>query len=124
MTTVSEGPYAPSPVAPDDRAWGQGLQQQLPELAPLHLGAASGGVIGPVRQDGAVRCHVAGRLAAFEDEGPEAVHQAGGTNPVLSVVVVDVEHAALAPGLSRRLRFVDRGRDSMNRQGSCQCQSR
>jgi hypothetical protein len=107
-------------LAPLDRPGGQGFEQDPPQVAAEHLGTPAGAVVGLLEQQGAVRVEHAGGLGALVDDGVELVGEAGRGQGGLPVVLVQVELAALGPGLRRRLRLVDRGRDAVDVQDAGQ----
>jgi hypothetical protein len=97
-----------------DRPLGQGFDQQLAQFAAQHLGPPARAVVGLFQQHGAVAVERARGLTALVDQGAETVDQAGGLQRDLSVMVMDVEQAALGAGLGRRFGLIDRRGDAVD----------
>ena len=117
VTSCRPSPSGADPgdlAPPPDRAGRERVEQELPQVAAEHLGAAAGAVVGLVEQDSAVRVEHPRRLAALVDEAAELVEQAGRLQGELPVVLVDVELAALGAGAGRGLGLVDRRRDAVD----------
>ncbi len=109
MATASEGTDAAGLAPPADGARGERVEQNLAQIAALHLGPSSRTVVASVEEDAPIAVEEPHRLTAFEDEALEFVHQAGRLQSELPVVVVDVEHPPLRARQRRGLRFVHCG---------------
>ena len=106
-TSVTLRPHWTVPV-------GQRVEQDPAQVAAEHLGAYTRAVVGLVEQHRAVLVEHARRLAAFVDDLAELVGEAGRLERELSVVLVDVELAALRASRRRGLRLVDRRGDAVD----------
>jgi hypothetical protein len=100
VAAPAEGPGGADLAAPPDGPGRERVEQHLPQLAALHLGAAARAVVGLVEQDGPVPVEDPHRLTALQDESAELVRQTRRPQGRLAVVLVDVEHPAL--GARRR----------------------
>lgn len=100
MAAVAERTGTADLVTPPHGAGRERVEQNLPQVAALHLRASTGPVVGPVEPDGAVRVEDPQCLAALQNNGPELVRQPGRLDRELPVVVVDVQQSAL--GARRR----------------------
>ncbi len=96
MAALAQCPRTGHLAPPPDRAARERVEQQVPQLAALHLGTLAGAVVGSVEQDGPVRVEDPVGLAAFEDECAEPLGQARRLQRRLAGPGVDVEHPALA----------------------------
>jgi hypothetical protein len=89
VAPVAQGPGAGDLPSPVDRAVGQGVQQQVTQVATVHLRPTTCAVV-------AEQAH---GLTALVDDLEEVVVQTGGVQGFLPVLRVDVEHPALRTGL-------------------------
>lgn len=120
VTAPGQGTDARGLAAPLDGVAGERVEQDLPQLAALYLGACARAVVGLVEQDGPVPVEQPYRLAALQDEATELVHQAGCVEGELAVAFVDVEHSALRTGRRGGLCLVDRDREAVEVQDTGQ----
>ena len=114
MPPVAERRDAGQLLPPPDRACGQGVEEDAPQIAPEHLGALAAAVVGLVKEHRAVRVEHARGLRALVDDRAELVGEAGRREGALPVVLVDVELAALRTGQRRPFRLVDRRGDAVD----------
>lgn len=123
VPAVTQWPCGRDLVTPADGGLGQRVEQEITQLAAVDLGTASGAVVGLFPVHGGVLVEYAGGLAAGMDQGTEAVVETGGAQGRLAVVFVDVEHAALGPGVPVRLQVEDGGFDAVDVQDAGQGQA-
>ncbi|CAM5627373.1 hypothetical protein SRIMM317S_04937 [Streptomyces rimosus subsp. rimosus] len=123
VAALAEGAGTADLVPPADGARRERIEQGLPQLAALHLGAPARAVVRLVEQDGPVPVEDAQRLTALQDQAMELVHQVGCLEGELPVVVVDVEQPALMAGRGGGLRLVDGGRYAVDVQDAGECEA-
>ncbi len=97
-----------------DGAVGQRAEQQIAQLAAVHLRTVTGLVVRRGHVHRAVGAEQTHGLTALVDERAETVVQTGRVQRLLPVLRVDVEHAALRTGRGRRLQFEDRRLDAVD----------
>jgi hypothetical protein len=120
MPAGTEGRYGGELLAPLDSLLWQGFDENAPEIAAQHLGAAAGAVIGFLKQHRAMPVEHARSLTALVDEGAERVCEARHRERVLAAFLVDIEHSALRAGFSRGLGLVDRSRYAVDVEDACE----
>ena len=105
---------------PFDHPCGQGLEQDLPQVTPEHLGTSADTVVGLLKKYRALRIQHTQCSAARMDDRAESIGQVGRLQRPLPGVRMDIELSALPACVSRRFRLIDGRRNAPNMEHACQ----
>jgi len=100
-------------VPPLNRVLRQGLEKDTTQVPSQLLLSAARTVITLLEQQHALSIDQARRLTAFMDDRLKSFGQSRSSERGLAILGVDVELAALLPGISRGVGFEDRRRDTI-----------
>jgi hypothetical protein len=123
VTPIAQRTGAGGLDAPADHAVGQGVQEQVAQLAAIDLRAPARAVVGLLQDDVGVVVQQPHRLPALMNDLAERLVQVGGVQRDLPVLLVDVEHAALGSDVSAGLQVEHRGLDAASVQDTRQGQA-